>query len=67
MVGNLAITFESKQIASVGYDNQSMELVARYFTGEIRRYEDIPLHDYLNLVESTNPYDYFVKITTSRR
>ena len=66
MAGNLVMSFESKQIVSVGYDNQSMELFAQYATGEIRKYEDIPLHDYLILMESTNKYDCFVKITSGR-
>ena len=65
-MGNLVISFESKQIASVGYDDQSMEMTAQYYTGEIRKYGDIPLDDYLVLMESTNKYDCFVKITSGR-
>lgn len=59
------IPIGSKQISFIFYDDNKLELVAQYHTGEQKVYPSVPFQDYEALVHSTNKYDTFVQITTS--
>lgn len=57
------VPFLSKQIAFIGYDDQSMQLILQYHTGNRKTFCPIKKDDFNMIINSTNGYDYIVKVT----
>lgn len=59
------ISISSKQIAFISYNEQTTEMTVQYHTGRTACYSGIPKKEYAAILQSSNPYDSLVQLTTS--
>lgn len=59
------VPIESRQIAYVGYDEESSMMAVHYCTGEVKTLATVPREAYEQLLNCANRYDYLVHLTGS--